>query len=276
MAVVEAILVLGLSGAVFGAILALASQKFHVEQDPRQDEIVQLLPGANCGACGFPGCSGLAASIVAGDARVNACPVSGSETASRIAAIMGVEPVTETEKKVARVLCQGTDERCAPRYVYDGLRQCKAQNMVAGGAKSCVYGCLGLGSCVDACKFDAIHMGPSGLPTVNEARCTSCGMCVDACPRGIIQLMPMSQQVTVFCRSKARGAEVRKTCKIGCIGCGICAKACPKGAITLQDNLAVINLEECDACGICVEKCPTKCIVMRDNAAVVDEARSAS
>ncbi len=198
MAVVEAILVLGLSGAVFGVILALAAQKFHVEQDPRQDEIVQLLPGANCGACGFPGCSGLASSIVAGDAPCNACPVSGSETASGIAAIMGVEPVTETEKKVARVLCQGTDERCEPRYVYDGLRQCKAQNMVAGGAKSCVYGCLGLGSCVDACKFDAIHMGPFGLPIVDEARCTSCGMCVDACPRGIIQLMPISQQVTVF------------------------------------------------------------------------------
>ena len=276
MEVAPAVLVLGLTGAVFGLVLAVAARKFHVEQDPRQDEIAGLLPGANCGACGFPGCSGLAASIVAGDAPVNACPVSGSDTASRIAAIMGVEPVTETGKKVARVFCQGTDEKCKPRYVYDGLRQCKAQNMVAGGAKSCVYGCLGLGSCVDVCKFDAIHMGPSGLPIVDEEKCTSCGMCVDACPRGIIRLMPMSQQVTVLCCSKARGAEVRKTCKIGCIGCGICAKACPKGAITLQDNLAAINGDECDACGICVEKCPTKCIVMRENATLVDEARSAS
>jgi electron transport complex protein RnfB len=277
MAVVQAVLVLGLTGAVFGVVLAVAAKKFHVEQDPRQDEIAELLPGANCGACGFPGCSGLAASIVAGDAPCNACPVSGSEVASKIASIMGVELASEGEKKVARVLCQGDLEKCEQRYVYDGLRQCKAQNMVAGGAKSCVYGCLGLGSCVDVCKFDAIHMGPLGLPVVDEAKCTSCGMCVEACPRGIIQLMPISQQVTVLCRSEAKGAEVRKTCKIGCIGCGICQKACPKGAITLKDNLAIINCELCDGCGICVEKCPTKCIVKRDKKAVmIDEAASAS
>ncbi|NLJ60543.1 MAG: RnfABCDGE type electron transport complex subunit B [Firmicutes bacterium] len=276
MAVVPAVLVLGLTGAVFGVVLAVAARKFHVEQDPRQDEICGLLPGANCGACGFPGCSGLAASIVAGDAPCNACPVSGNEVASKIASIMGVELTSQTEKKVARVLCQGSDDKCGLRYVYDGLQQCKAQTAIAGGAKSCVYGCLGLGSCVDVCKFDAIHMGPLGLPVVDETKCTSCGMCVEACPRGTIQLMPMSQQVTVLCRSKGRGAEVRKTCKIGCIGCGICQKACPKGAITLEDNLAVINCEECDACGICVEKCPTKCIVMKDKPVIVDEAASAS
>lgn len=276
MAVLQAVLVLGVTGAIFGIVLAVAARRFHVEQDPRQDQIAELLPGANCGACGFPGCSGLAASIVAGDARVDACPVSGNEVASKIAAIMGVEVAPETEKKVAKVLCQGNHEKCGLRYIYDGLRQCKAQNAVAGGAKSCVYGCLGLGSCVDACKFNAIRMGSDGLPVVDEARCTSCGMCVEACPRGVIQLMPMSQKVTVLCGSKARGAEVRKTCKIGCIGCGICVKACPKGAITLQDNLAVINCDECDACGICVEKCPTKCIVIRDNAVMTDETASAS
>jgi electron transport complex protein RnfB len=269
MAVIKAVLVLGLSGALFGGILALASQKFHVEPDPREDEIAQLLPGANCGACGFPGCSGCAAAIVAGDASINACPVMDSECAARIAALMGVESGADTEKKVARVFCQGADDKCPPRYVYDGLRSCKAAHRLAGGGKSCVYGCLGLGSCVDACMFDAIHMGPDGLPVVDEAKCTSCGLCVAACPRGIIQLVPISQQVTVLCTSRARGAEVRKTCKIGCIGCGICVKACPQQAITMEDNLAVIDPEKCDACGICVEKCPTKCIVMRDSVPIV-------
>jgi Na+-translocating ferredoxin:NAD+ oxidoreductase RNF subunit RnfB len=263
--VVQAVVVLGLTGAVFGIVLAVAAKKFQVEQDPRQDEIVQLLPGANCGACGFPGCSGLAASIVAGDAPVNGCPVSGGKVASKIASVMGVEPAPQTERKVARVFCQGDSDKCGLRFVYDGLAQCRAQNSVAGGAKACTYGCLGMGSCADACKFGAIQMGPNGLPIVDEAKCTSCGMCVDACPRGIIQLVPASQDVTVLCRSKIRGAEVRKTCKIGCIGCGICVKACPKGAITLEDNLAVINCAECDSCGICVEKCPTKCITMRDD-----------
>lgn len=275
MAVIQAVLVLGLAGAVFGVVLAVAAKKFHVEQDPRQDEILQLLPGANCGACGFPGCGGLAASILAGEAPVNACPVSGTEVASKIAAVMGVDPAPETEKKVARVFCLGDSEKCGSRFFYDGIAQCKAGNAVAGGSKACVYGCLGMGSCVDVCKFDAIHMGPNGLPVVDEEKCTSCGMCVEACPRGIIQLVPISQDVTVVCCSKARGAEVRKTCKIGCIGCGICVKACPKGAIELKDNLAVINCELCDGCGICVEKCPTKCIVIRGKAPV-GEASSAS
>lgn len=266
----KAVLSLGLMGAVFGLALALAAKKFAIEQDPRQDRIAEVLPGANCGGCGFPGCSGLAAAIVAGKAPVDGCPVGGAAVAAKVAAIMGVEAGAAKERKVARVLCQGSPDNCGSRFVYDGLSDCKAAQLVGGGAKACVYGCLGLGSCVAACAFDALHMGPDGLPVVDEEECTSCGRCVAACPRGIIQLVPASQSVTVLCRSYARGAEVRKTCKVGCIGCGLCVKACPTGAITMENNLAVIDPAKCDACGRCVEKCPTKCIVMRGAKASAD------
>ena len=181
MAVVQAVVVLGLTGAFFGVVLAVAAKKFHVEQDPRQDEIIQLLPGANCGACGFPGCSGLAAAIVAGDAPVNGCPVSSGEVASKIADVMGVEPAPDREKG-SKGLCQDSD-KCGLRFIYDGLSQCSAHNAVAGGAKACTR-MSRYGSCVDVCQFGAIRMGPNGLPIVDEAKCTSCGMCVEACPRG--------------------------------------------------------------------------------------------
>ncbi|NLG79526.1 MAG: RnfABCDGE type electron transport complex subunit B [Firmicutes bacterium] len=266
----KAVLSLGLMGAVFGLALALAAKRFAIEQNPRQDRIAEVLPGANCGGCGFPGCSGLAAAIVAGKAPVDGCPVGGAAVAAKVAAIMGVEAGAAKQRKVARVLCQGGPDNCGSRFVYDGLSDCKAAQLVGGGAKACAYGCLGLGSCVAACSFDALHMGPDGLPVVDEEGCTSCGRCVAACPRGIIQLVPASQSVTVLCRSCARGAEVRKTCKVGCIGCGLCVKACPTGAITIENNLAVIDPAKCDACGRCVEKCPTKCIVMKGAKASAD------
>jgi len=266
----KAVLSLGLMGAVFGLALALAAKRFAIEQNPRQDRIAEVLPGANCGGCGFPGCSGLAAAIVAGKAPVDGCPVGGAAVAAKVAAIMGGEAGAAKQRKVARVLCQGGPDNCGSRFVYDGLSDCKAAQLVGGGAKACAYGCLGLGSCVAACSFDALHMGPDGLPVVDEEGCTSCGRCVAACPRGIIQLVPASQSVTVLCRSCARGAEVRKTCKVGCIGCGLCVKACPTGAITIENNLAVIDPAKCDACGRCVEKCPTKCIVMKGAKASAD------
>ncbi|MGE5574259.1 MAG: RnfABCDGE type electron transport complex subunit B [Bacteroidota bacterium] len=267
---VKAVLSLGLMGAVFGLALAFAARKFAVEQDPRQDRIAEILPGANCGGCGFPGCSGLAAAIVAGKAPVDGCPVGGQSVAAKVAAIMGVDAGVARERTVARVFCQGSPDNCGSRFMYDGLSDCRAAQIVGGGAKACTYGCLGLGSCAAACTFDALHMGPDGLPVVDEGECTSCGRCVSACPRGIIQLVPASQSVTVLCRSHERGAEVRKTCKVGCIGCGLCAKVCPAGAITVENNLAVIDPAKCDACGKCVEKCPTKCIVIRGARAGAD------
>lgn len=263
----KAVLSLGLMGTVFGLALALAAKKFAIEQDPRQDTITGVLPGANCGGCGYPGCSGLAGAIVADKAPVDACPVGGPRVAAKVAAIMGVEAGAARERKVARVFCQGGHDKCGSRFAYDGLADCKAANLVGGGPKACTYGCLGLGSCVSACTFDALYMGPDGLPVVDEEECTACGMCVSACPRGIIELVPVSQRVTVLCKSLAKGVDVRKTCKVGCIGCGLCVKACPAQAITMENNLAVIDPAKCDACGKCVEKCPTKCIVLRETKA---------
>ncbi|HHY45671.1 MAG TPA: RnfABCDGE type electron transport complex subunit B [Firmicutes bacterium] len=260
-------LVLGGLGALFGVALALAAKKFAVEQDPRFEKIVEVLPGANCGGCGYPGCSGLAEAISKGSAPVDACPVGGAAVAAKVATIMGQEPVKGYVRKVARVMCGGDRANASTRFLYSGLNDCKAAGLVAGGPKACTYGCLGLGSCVRACPFDAMRMGDNGLPIVDEEKCTGCGKCVAACPRNLIVLVPDSSKVNVYCKSEARGAQVRKVCKVGCIGCGLCVKVCPNSAIVLENNLASILPEKCDACGRCVEKCPTKCIIMKGEGA---------
>lgn len=254
-------------GLVFGSALGYASKKLAVESDPRKDQILAVLPGANCGACGFPGCSGLAEAIAAGKAPVDACPVGKKPVAEKVAAIMGVQAVGSDEPKVARVRCQGGREQAKTRYEYVGIRDCTAASLVADGFKSCTYGCLGFGTCVKACPFDAIHMGDNGLPIVDEEKCTACGKCVTACPRDIIVLAGKNDPVEVMCVSHMKGAEVRKACSVGCIGCGLCAKNCPRGAITMVDGLAVIDHGKCDGCAgieggpICVAKCPTHALI---------------
>lgn len=270
MAYVYAILSLGLLGTLFGVVLAIAAKKFAVETDPREEKILALLPGANCGACGFPGCSAVAGAIVSGRIAPYACPICSAMAANQIADLMGAAHVEESEKKIARVMCGGASDKAGKRFEYDGLADCRAAALVGGGYKACSYGCLGLGTCARACPFDAIEMAGNGLPVVDEEACTGCGKCVGVCPKGIIELVPESKKVDVLCRSRAKPAEVRKACKVGCIGCGICVKQCPQEAIILENNLARIIAEKCDACGKCVEKCPTKCIVMVDRVCQVD------
>lgn len=262
MVYLKAILALGILGGLFGAALALAARKFATESDPRVDRILESLPGANCGACGFAGCQNLASAIAGGKAPVNACPVGGQAVADKVAGIMGVEPVASLERKIARVMCGGTQDKAQTRFEYEGVQDCRAALLVSGGPKACMWGCLGFGTCVRACPFGALTMGPGGLPIVDEGKCTGCGKCVEACPRGIMELIPESRKVRIACRSCEKGAAVRKVCKVGCIACGICVKSCPQGAITLVDNLARIDYEKCDNCGVCVDKCPTKCIIM--------------
>jgi electron transport complex protein RnfB len=251
---------LGAMGLIFGWILAFASKKLAVESDPRITEIIEVLPGANCGACGYPGCSGLAEAIVNGAAPVGACPVGKAPVAAKIAVIMGVEFDDNAKPQHARVVCQGGKEERVDRFYYMGVADCAAAGMLNGGPKVCEYGCLGLGNCVRACMFDALKINDNGLPEVDPKRCTGCGACVKACPRGLMKLIDEDQQVMVLCKSHSKGVEVRKACKVGCIGCGICAKNCPEQAITVTDFLAEINPEKCAACGICVEKCPMKTI----------------
>jgi electron transport complex protein RnfB len=255
-----ALVMLAVLGAIFGWILTFASKKLAVESDPRVEQIVGVLPGANCGACGYPGCSGLAEAIVAGIAPVNTCPVGKTPCALKIGAIMGVEVDLNQKPKFAKLLCGGGKAERVDRFYYMGVADCGAAQMLNGGYKMCEFGCLGLGNCVRACKFEALTINDNELPQVNRKRCTGCGACVQACPRNLLKLVDEDSQVMVICKSHGKGQEVRKACKVGCIGCGICAKNCPAQAISLADNLPTIDPERCTACGICVEKCPMKTI----------------
>ncbi|HHY44345.1 MAG TPA: RnfABCDGE type electron transport complex subunit B [Firmicutes bacterium] len=256
---VSAIVSLGLSGLVIGLLLAVAAQKFKVETDPKVTEIISVLPGANCGGCGFPGCAALAEAISEGKAPVNACVVGGKNVADLVAKIMGVA-AGDVEPSVAVVYCQGNCDNAVIAAEYQGVEDCHALHAL-GGTKKCSYSCLGLGSCVKACVFDAIHMGEDGIPVVDREKCTGCGACAKACPRGIIELVPASKKVHILCRSYDKGPVTRKNCKVGCIACQACVRSCPQKTIFMdRGTLAKIDYTNCDNCGICVTKCPVKTI----------------
>lgn len=254
---VPPIMILGGLGLLFGGGLYFFSRLFHVEQDPRLEEILSALPGANCGACGFPGCSGLASALLEGKAEASACLVGGEEVALRIAKILGVE-VKVREKQVAVLRCRGSVvER---RFDYTGIRTCMAAHALAGGDLACPWGCLRYGDCVLACPFGAIKM-IGGFPWVDEAKCTGCGNCVKACPRGLFILELLQKTVHVLCRSREKAKDVLKVCKVGCIACGKCVEACKFNAIHVNNYIAEIDYEKCTSCGACAKVCPTHAIL---------------
>lgn len=259
MGVMIAVLALGGLGLAFGIILSVASRKLAVKVDPREAEILAALPGLNCGACGFPGCQGLAEALVKGKAEPASCVAGGVETAKRVAKILGVE-IEQKAELVAFVACRAGIKQANRKYKYSGVDNCQAAALLFMGDKACVYGCLGLGSCVKVCPFDAITLTPEGLAVVDPGKCKSCQKCVEACPRGLISMVPRNQQVLVVCKNRDRGKRAKEVCSISCIACRICEKACPVQAITIVENLAVIDYQKCNQCGICVEKCPQKAI----------------
>ena len=272
MSILNSVLVLGILGLIFGAILAYASKKFAVEVDERVEAILSILPGANCGGCGFPGCGGLANAIVEGQAAVNACPVGGLDCASRIGDIMGITSECG-EKEVANVLCKGNCQSAKNKYIYEGIQDCRAANMLNSGPKSCKFGCLGLGTCKKYCNFDAISI-IDGVAIIDEEKCVMCGKCVEICPKSIISRKPSSKEVVVECSSKDFGKTVKEKCSVGCIGCGLCQKACPFGAIEFENKIAKINYEKCVECMACVRKCPTKVIkgdVSKKQKVIIDQ-----
>ena len=259
-AILLAMVVVGGTGLLIAILLGIASEKFKVPVDEKEVAIRAELPGNNCGGCGYAGCDGLAKAIANGEAPVNGCPVGGAAAAEKISAIMGVE-AGEFVKKVAFVKCAGTCEKAKQDYDYTGLEDCAAMAFVPnGGPKSCNYGCLGFGSCVKACPFDAIHI-VDGIAKVDEKVCKACGKCVSACPKHLIELVPYEAMHLVQCSSKDKGKAVMDACSVGCIGCHLCEKNCPSDAIHVIDNVAYIDQEKCTGCGICAEKCPKKIIL---------------
>ena len=258
------ILTLCVLGILSAVILYVVAQKFRVEEDPRIDEVEKMLPGANCGGCGFAGCRGMADALVKQDDISSLfCPVGGGDTMKAVAAYLG-KAAPEKEPQVATVRCGGTCEKRPRTNEYNGARSCAVASSLYIGETGCAFGCLGYGDCVAACTFGAITIDPAtGLPVVDPDKCTACGACVKACPKKIIELRkkwPKNRAVYVSCVSKDKGAVVMKACKAGCIGCGKCEKVCAFGAITVENNLAYIDPQKCKLCRKCVNECPTGAI----------------
>ena len=250
-----AILVLGVLGGIFGAILAFASQIFHVEVDPKQEAIRSCLAGANCGGCGYPGCDGYAAAVAAGEAPTNRCVAGGAEAAEHIARIMGVD-AGAAEKMVAFVPCSGTEGHAEMRFNYSGPVDCRAAMLFGGKSnKTCTFACIGLGNCVKVCQFDAMHI-VDGVAKVDRSKCVGCGACADTCPKSIIKMIPESQKVIPACGNKDKGAKVMKMCDFGCIGCMKCQRECPAEAIKIENFVSTIDYDKCVGCGHCSDICP--------------------
>ena len=257
--IIIAAAVVGILGILIGIFLGIASEKFKVEVDEKEILVRNELPGNNCGGCGYAGCDALAKAIAAGQAEVGACPVGGASTAEKIGAIMGVAGGT-AEKKVAFVKCKGTCDKTKVQYNYYGVDDCKKVSVVPGaGEKACTYGCMGYGSCVKACAFDAIHV-VDGVAVVDKEKCVACGKCVSSCPNHLIELVPYKAEHLVQCSSHDKGKDVKSVCESGCIGCTLGTKQCEFDAIHMENNLAVIDYEKCTNCGKCAEKCPVKVI----------------
>ncbi len=258
------ILTLSVLGILAAVVLYFVAQKFKVEEDPRIDEVEKMLPGANCGGCGFAGCRGMADALVKNDdISTLFCPVGGGDTMKSIASYLG-KAAPDKEPMVATVRCGGVCDKRPRTNTFDGAKSCAVVSSLYVGETACAYGCLGYGDCVEACVFDAIRINPeTGIAEVDAEKCTACGACVKACPKNIIELRkkwPKGRAVYVGCMSKDKGAVVMKACKTGCIGCGKCEKVCAFGAITVENNLAYIDPQKCKLCRKCVNECPTGAI----------------
>lgn len=248
---------MGVLGIAFGFGLAIVSDTFAVEADPRAELIADTLPGANCGACGEAGCSAFATAVAEGKAPVTGCTVGQEEVACQIARIMGVTAEV-SEKSVAVVMCSA--KNVVDKFTYGGVPDCRAASMVQGGPKGCEFGCIGLGTCVEACMFEAMRMGSNGVPEIIEERCTACGRCAAVCPKTLISILPESKNVHVRCKSLDKGAAAKKKCGNPCIACKKCEKECPYDAIHVENFLAVIDYDKCTSCGKCVDVCPSDII----------------
>ena len=256
-----AVLILGGVGLVFGVFIAIANKRLWVWEDPRIDIVAQMLPNANCGACGLPGCRAFAEQAVAGAVSPAQCTVSGEAARDQIADFLGVD-AGEAVKNIARLLCAGGSAVATSQNEYRGLHTCAAAAAVAGGGKGCAWGCLGLADCESACTFGAIRMTETGLPTVDLEKCTACGDCVEACPKSLFVLRPINANLLVQCRSLLGGDEVLEQCKVACTACGKCVQDAAEGLISVASGVAVVDYDRIAfAEPRNVERCPTGAIV---------------
>jgi len=246
------------------ALLSVAHRKLYVWEDPRIEDVEGMLPGANCGACGLPGCHAFAENVVGGTIQPGQCPVGGPETADSIASFLGVDSGSQ-ERLIARLLCAGGSDVAVVSGRYEGMESCRAAATIAGGPKACTYGCIGLADCQVSCTFDAIRMAPNGLPVVDFDLCTGCGDCVDACPKNLFELLPARRQLLVQCRSLLEGDEALAQCQVACTGCGICVSDAPEGLMQMELSLPVVNAQRPDLeNSIPTLRCPTRAIQFVD------------
>jgi Na+-translocating ferredoxin:NAD+ oxidoreductase RNF subunit RnfB len=259
--ILQAVLILGGVGLVFGVFIAFANKRLWVWEDPRIDVVAQMLPNANCGACGLPGCRAFAEQAVAGAVAPAQCTVSGEAAREQIAQYLGVDAGSAV-KNVARLLCAGGSDVAGYQAEYRGLPTCAAAAAVAGGGKGCAWGCLGLADCARVCDFDAIHMSETGLPVVDVDKCTACGDCVTACPKSLFELRPLDAKLLVQCRNLISGDDALAQCRVACTACGKCVQDAAEGLISVSSGVAVINYDEIvRAEPRAVERCPTGAIV---------------
>lgn len=261
--VINIIAVMGLVGLFFGLVLAFANKKLAMEMNPLIHKVEDVLPKGQCGSCGYAGCQAYAEAVVLNeDVPVNLCIPGKKAIADKVAELTG-KVAAEVEARAAFVKCTNPIGTSGKKFIYAGIQDCIAANLLQSGPKECEYGCIGLGTCIKQCRFDALTLNEQGLPVVDKAKCTGCGSCEAVCPKGVIQMIPLDAHVAVACNSHDKGAVARKYCSTACIGCGLCKKQCPHEAIQIENNLAVVDAYVCmEKCSqrVCVDKCPTKAI----------------
>lgn len=257
------LIVMGIVGIIFGFVLAYANKKFAVEVNPLIHIVEDVLPKGQCGACGYAGCQAYAEAVVTDPAVSPALCTPGKEAVAKLVAELTGKTAPAVEARVAHVKCAGVYGTAVRKYRYEGVEDCVAATLLQGGPKACAYGCVGFGTCVSHCPFDAMTLREDGLPIIDEEKCTGCGKCETVCPKNVIQMLPVGARVRVDCNSRDKGISAKKHCSAACIGCGLCTRECPHGAVKMENNLAVVDSRICmELCSEakCIGKCPTKAI----------------